>query len=189
MNQLWQFWEANLNKDLIDTILKVGNSYPVANPSLGFDGSTINADFRSSEIRWINPNDYNAKLIVDLLWYYAREANKNAFGFDITYLPDIQFTKYTADTNGKYDWHCDTFWANPTTYDRKLSIVIQLSDSDDYEGGNFELDHQYPQLPVDQIRKKGTVIVFPSFLNHRVTPITKGTRYSLVSWIQGPKFR
>ena len=189
MNQLWQYWRRGVREHLIDTIHNVGQSYPIADPSLGFDGSTSNNDYRSSEIRWINPNDHSAKIITELLWYHAKEANRNAFGFDLDYLPDIQYTKYTAEDNGKYDWHCDTFWANPTTYDRKLSIVIQLSDSDDYEGGDFQLDPQYTQLPADVIREKGTVIVFPSFLNHRVTPITKGTRYSLVSWIQGPKFR
>jgi len=189
MNQLWQFWHATLTADQVDGIINTGNLFPVSEAGLGFDGSTENIDQRSSEIRWINPHDVASKYVTDLLWYYANEANRNAFGFDINYLPDIQYTKYTAEANGKYDWHCDTFWANPTAYDRKLSIVIQLSDSDDYEGGDFEIDHQYAQLPVDQVRAKGTVIVFPSFLNHRVTPVTKGERRSLVSWVQGPKFR
>ena len=189
MNQLWQFWHASLSNDQVKSIIDIGDQYPTAVAGLGFDGSTVNEGARSSEIRWINPNHTGSKFVVDTLWYYAIEANRNAFGFDINYLPDIQYTKYTAEKNGKYDWHCDTFWANPTAYDRKLSIVIQLSDPADYEGGDFEIDSQYPQLPADQIKAKGTVMVFPSFLNHRVTPVTKGERRSLVSWIQGPKFR
>jgi PKHD-type hydroxylase len=189
MNQLWQYWRASLSESVVNDIIRTGDQYPAATAGLGFDGSTVNAGQRSSEIRWIDPHHNSSKYIADLLWYYANEANRNAFGFDISYLPDIQYTKYTAEQNGKYDWHCDTFWANPTAYDRKLSIVIQLSDSDDYEGGDFEFDHQHPQLPADLIREKGTVIVFPSFMNHRVTPVTKGERSSLVSWIQGPKFR
>jgi PKHD-type hydroxylase len=189
MNQLWQYWQSQLTSDFIDQIINIGEQYPIANAGLGFDGSTGNDNYRSSEIRWIDPNNSSSKFITDMLWYFAKEANKNAFGFDIDYLPDIQYTKYTADDSGKYDWHCDTFWANPTTYDRKISIVIQLTDPSEYEGGEFQLDPQYAQLPADTIKQKGTVIVFPSFLNHRVTPITKGTRRSLVSWIQGPKFR
>jgi PKHD-type hydroxylase len=102
---------------------------------------------------------------------------------------EIQYTTYYGDAHGRYDWHCDTFWANSTTYDRKISIVIQLSDSKDYEGGDFEIDHRYPQFPKEAIRDKGSVLVFPSFINHRVTPVTSGTRKSLVAWIQGPKFR
>jgi PKHD-type hydroxylase len=189
MNQIWQYWQASLNDELVNNIISLGEQYPESNPGLGFDGSTNNDSHRSSEIHWINPNDYPSKFLVDILWYYAREANRNAFGFAIDYLPDIQYTKYHASDNGKYDWHHDTFWANPTTYDRKLSIVIQLSDPSDYTGGDFEIDSQYPQLPADIIKEKGTVIVFPSFINHRVTPVTSGTRKSLVSWIQGPKFR
>jgi PKHD-type hydroxylase len=189
MNQLWQFWHASLNNDQVKSIIDIGDQYPVANAGLGFDGSTHNNGARSSEIRWINPNDPSSRFITDVLWYYAREANRNAFGFDIDYLPDIQYTKYTADDNGKYDWHHDTFWANPTAYDRKISIVIQLTDPSEYEGGDFEIDSQYAQMPADQIRAKGSVMVFPSFLLHRVTPVTKGVRRSLVSWIQGPKFR
>lgn len=187
MNQFWQFWHKNLNDFIINDIIATGEKYPVANAGLGFDGSTSNDKYRSSEIRWIDPAQN--KFLTDMLWYFAREANRNAFGFNIDYLPDIQYTKYSADENGKYDWHCDTFWANPSTYDRKISIVIQLSDPSEYEGGDFQLDPQYPQFDPVQVRAKGSVIVFPSFLNHRVTPVTQGERRSLVSWIQGPKFR
>lgn len=189
MNQLWQYWHAQVSDEMIDAIVTASEKYPVSNAGMGFDGSTQNNDARHSEIRWVNPTDTNNSFITDMLWYYAREANRNAFGFDVDYLPDIQYTKYSADENGKYDWHCDTFWANPTTYDRKISIVIQLTDPSEYEGGNFEFDPQYPQIPLEHARAKGTVIVFPSFINHRVTPVTSGVRHSLVSWIQGPKFR
>lgn len=189
MNQMWQYWCGYLRDDLIDDIIRVGDQYPLATAGMGFDGSTIIDEHRSSEIRWINPSDPGSKFLTDMLWYFAKEANRNAFGFNIDYLPDIQYTKYSAEENGKYDWHCDTFWANPTTYDRKLSIVIQLTDPSEYEGGDFEFDPQYPQIPKEQLRAKGTVVVFPSFLNHRVTPVTSGVRRSLVSWIQGPKFR
>jgi PKHD-type hydroxylase len=189
MKQLWQFWEAGINQDLIDEIDNLSLRFPDANAGLGFDGSTNNNDYRKSEIKWIDPNLGESKFLVDTLWYFAKEANRAAFGFDIDYLPDIQYTKYSSLNEGKYDWHCDTFWANPTCYDRKISIVIQLTDSHEYEGGDFQIDPQYAQLPPDRVRKKGTVIVFPSFLSHRVTPVTKGVRKSLVSWIQGPKFR
>lgn len=189
MNQLWQYWQGQLSNDTITDIINISELYPLANAGIGFAGETDNNNIRSSEIRWVDPNHTGSRFIVDMLWYFAREANKNAFGFDINYLPDIQYTKYTANENGKYDWHCDTFWANPTMYDRKLSIVIQLSDPNEYEGGEFQLDPQYAHLPADAIKQKGTVIVFPSFLNHRVTPVTQGERRSLVSWIQGPKFR
>jgi PKHD-type hydroxylase len=73
-------------------------------------------------------------------------------------------------------------------YDRKISIIIQLTDPSEYEGGEFEMDYQYEQPNKEDLKKKGTIIVFPSFIPHRVTELTKGTRKSLVAWVEGPKF-
>jgi PKHD-type hydroxylase len=187
MNQLWQMWSGVLNDPTVTEIITECEYYAPQNANLGFDGNSQVNNYRNSEIRWINKSDQNSKFIAELLWYYAEEANRNAFGFDITSIKEIQYTIYNAEENGKYDWHFDTFWANPTTFDRKISLIVQLSDSNDYEGGDFEIDHQYPQPP--NLRKKGTVFAFPSFLLHRVTPVTKGIRKSLVTWIEGPKFK
>jgi PKHD-type hydroxylase len=187
MNQIWQFWKTGITSNQADLIIEAGNQQPVAEVGLGFDGSTQNNQYRSSEIRWLptalHPDTTN------LLWAFAQTANRNAFGFDIAYLNDIQYTTYHANKNGKYDWHHDTFWGNPTAFDRKISIVMQLSDPKDYEGGDFEIDPQYQALPAEDIRTKGAVIAFPSFIRHRVTPVTKGVRRSLVCWVEGPKFR
>jgi len=151
----------------------------------------VDLQYRKSEIRWLPIEIQQHFTIVDSLWYYARQANRNLFGFDVDYIQDIQHTTYKADVNGngKYDWHHDTFWAGPNAYDRKISITIQLSDPSEYEGGHFEIDPQYQQPDPELLRQKGTVLVFPSFLRHRVTPVTKGVRKSLVSWVEGPKFR
>ena len=74
---------------------------------------------------------------------------------------------------------------------RKLTLfIIQLSDSDDYEGGDFEFgltDKEGTDLIKG--KSKGCLLVFPSFLSHRVTPITKGTRYSIITWMEGDTFR
>jgi PKHD-type hydroxylase len=188
MLQLWQFWEKHLNDKTIEDIIELGESFPAVDAGLGLDGDK-NHSYRTSEIRWIAINDYRTSYLKELMWYYAKEANRNAFGFDINYMPDIQYTKYEAANNGKYDWHHDVFWTNPTTQHRKISIIIQLSDPSEYEGGDFEIDHQYPQLPAEKIKQKGTVIVIPSFIAHKVTPITSGVRKSAVCWVEGPKFR
>jgi len=187
MNQIWQYWKSGVNAETVEKIIEIGNAQPEVEAGLGFDGSTTNLAYRSSQIRWIPP--LQNPEVRDLIWYFARIANRNAFGFNVDYLNDIQYTTYHSHENGKYDWHCDTFWGNPTPYDRKISVVIQLSDPSEYEGGDFEVDNHHPQLPKEEIRAKGTVIVFPSFLHHRVTPVTSGVRRSLVSWIEGPKFR
>ena len=71
-------------------------------------------------------------------------------------------------------------------YDRKLSVVVQLTDPDEYEGGEFKF--KYVEQP-EGFNNRGSVLVFPSYLEHCVTPVTKGTRHSLVTWIEGPRWR
>ena len=187
MNQLWQIWYNGITEDKIDSIIKECEPYPIISATIGDDAYMKNNQSRRSDIRWIDP--FQSEWVKDLLWRYSEEANRNAFGFDISYLREIQFTTYNSDNQGKYDWHNDIFWANPRAYDRKVSIIIQLSDSDDYEGGDFQFDSGVPSPDPALVRNKGAIIVFPSFLLHRVTPVTKGTRKSLVAWVEGPKFR
>ena len=187
MKQLWQMWESGLSSDHIDSMMLESETYPIAPVGLGFSGDVSNEEYRRSTIKWVDP-DISAG-ITKQLWYFVNEANRNAFNFDISYLRDIQYTTYQSSTADKYDWHQDTFWSNPTTFDRKLSVVIQLSDSDSYVGGDFQFDSQYEQPNLLRLRQKGTVLVFPSFLTHRVTPLLSGTRKSLVAWVEGPKFR
>ena len=94
------------------------------------------------------------------------------------------------DSDVKYDWHHDVWWENTKPHDRKLSVVLQLSSQDKYTGGNFEFNApEINPLEIEPFRQQGSILIFPSFLFHRVTPILSGTRYSLVSWIEGPKFR
>ncbi|MDA8015328.1 MAG: 2OG-Fe(II) oxygenase, partial [Gammaproteobacteria bacterium] len=67
--------------------------------------------------------------------------------------------------------------------------VVQLSDADEYEGGDFQMHYVKAHPPADIIRKRGTVLIFPSLLLHRVTPVTSGVRYSLVGWYVGPSWK
>jgi len=185
MEKVWQMWSGGLDDSTINNLVTECEQYDIQNATIGNDGSTNNDNYRNSDIRWIG----SGSLASTLLWDYAKEANRNAFGFDIDYLKDIQYTTYNATDNGKYDWHHDTFWGNPSRYDRKISVVIQLSDPEEYEGGEFEFDSQYEQPNKELLMKRGTVIAFPSFIPHRVTELTSGVRKSLVGWIEGPKFK
>jgi predicted 2-oxoglutarate/Fe(II)-dependent dioxygenase YbiX len=85
---------------------------------------------------------------------------------------------------GFYNWHTDFAGLRPL---RKISVSIQLSRADDYEGGDLEL--MYGIHPQKIERTRGTFIAFPSFMLHRVTPVTRGTRWSLVAWILGARWR
>ncbi len=190
MNQMMKIWTANLNGQFVDAICEVGDKQPIAQTGIGFAGESNGIDtIRKSEIRWINTYDLNHKFIVDTLWNFANDANRDHFGFDLNYLRDIQYTTYKSENSGKYDWHQDTFWLNPTANHRKISMIIQLSDPKEYSGGEFQVDPEFGVLDQQSVKQRGTVIAFPSFLRHRVTPVTSGIRRSLVCWIEGPKFR
>ena len=91
---------------------------------------------------------------------------------------------YDSSDRGFYNWHTDFAPIRPL---RKLSISIQLSRSEDYEGGDLELMYGIEPQKLD--RTRGAFIVFPSFMLHRVTPVTRGTRWSLVAWILGARWR
>jgi PKHD-type hydroxylase len=117
-----------------------------------------------------------------------RETNGHAYGFDLQQMVSLQLTEYNEEYQGHYDWHEDLDWKSPRPFQRKLSLVVQLSRPDEYEGGQLELAQDNPTNPAE-FRGRGTAILFPAFLRHRVSPVTRGTRYSLVSWMEGPNFR
>ena len=152
---------------------------------------------RKSNIVWMND-----RWIYREIQPYINQANASAgWDFEWDWSESCQFTKYKL--NQFYDWHCDS-WDKP--YDkpkdpnshgkvRKLSCTVSLSDETEYEGGDFEFDFRntddgsnQPQV-CKEIRPKGSVVVFPSFVWHRVNPVTSGTRYSLVIWNLGWPFR
>jgi len=115
---------------------------------------------------------------------YTHLANKEAgWNFDLTGVEKIQMAKYEKDSH--YDWHIDSFAPGKDNTQRKLSAVAFLSDPDTYEGGVFEF--KIALLP--EKMPKGTIIVFPSVLEHRVTAVDDGVRYSAASWAFGPAFR
>lgn len=185
----WIFFNKALDPDWCDYIVNYAiENYDPQDAVIGFEESKLDQTYRKSEIRWLNPK--LEKVIVDEIWWYANLANRDAFGLDIKYVNEIQFTKYEGnpDTPGKYDWHHDVDWTESRAFHRKLSLVFQLTDKSQYEGGEFEFDHTIPALPPEAL-EKGSIIVFPSFHRHRVTPVTSGIRHSLVTWVEGPHWR
>ena len=151
---------------------------------------------RKSDIVWMND-----QWIYKEIQPYIHQANANAgWNFDWDWSESCQFTEYKKDHF--YDWHCDSFEEpynrpdNENTHGkvRKLSMTVSLTDPDEYEGGDLEFDFRnrddgsQPRI-CEEIRKKGSIIVFPSFVWHRVKPVTKGTRHSLVCWNLGYPFR
>jgi PKHD-type hydroxylase len=178
----WAFWNNLFTPEECRQIIDHANQYEKR-----MSGINVNAELdkviRDSKTVWIYPNE-------DTRWMYDRisniviSLNDTYFKFDIFGMVEgFQFTEYNAPT-GHYGSHTDCILNGII---RKLSIVIQLSDPDDYKGGELELN--LSGKPDAMIKDQGTLIMFPSFVLHQVKPITKGTRYSLVGWITGKPFK
>jgi PKHD-type hydroxylase len=152
---------------------------------------------RDSNIVWLND-----RWIYKEIQPFIHQANRLAgWNFDWSFSESCQFTKYKL--NQFYDWHADAWenvYDNPSNPDthgkiRKLSVTCSLSAPEDYEGGELEFDFRNtdPDKPAirkcAEIKPRGSIVVFPSFVWHRVRPVTKGTRYSLVIWNLGYPYK
>lgn len=112
--------------------------------------------------------------------------NRKMFGYDLFDMEDIQVSRYKEQQH--YTWHADNiFMRGYEAMQRKLSFVVMLSDPSDYQDGDFEF--QDVPSPTKTKLTKGSMLLFPSYLIHRVKPVTSGLRYSMVGWLLGPRFR
>jgi PKHD-type hydroxylase len=188
--EIWQFYRSALDPRIVDEIVDLGEYFNPQPATIGLGAKQkVEDTIRTSEVSWLRRSEPRTQFVFDLLFYYAHEANRNAFNVDFNYLSDVQYTKYYGHNKGHYNPHVDTFWANDySAYDRKISITVQLSDSDDYEGGDFRfVDDSSPDR--NHLREKGSVLAFLSPIRHVVNPVTAGERRSLVAWLEGPKWR
>lgn len=144
-----------------------------------------NDDVRRSKIFWLPIND-DTKPLHNRIGNLVSSLNAELYNFDITMLQPIQYTEYHGSDAGTYHNHLD--WAPNTINARKLSLSIQLSDDAEYEGGDLQITTSHSNNFVAS-RIKGDAVIFPSFLLHGVTPVTKGVRKSLVVWVEGPEWR
>jgi len=149
-----------------------------------FGGSSD--EIRKSRVKWL-PQDERFEWLYDIMLTLANEANKEMWNFDIhTMIEQIQYTEYWAEDAGHYTWHQDI--GPESASKRKISITIQLSDSDEYEGGDLQI-WQGGSSVLNCQRGAGVAVLFPSYMMHRVTPVTKGIRKSLVLWIGGSHYK
>ena len=139
---------------------------------------------RITRTAWIKP-------VEEVRWFYtrmeqvARSLNDRIYQFDLRgFSEPFQYTVYHGNEGGHYDWHVDQ---GKLQVQRKLSFSVQVSDPAQYEGGELQAfgSNDISTAP----KERGAVIAFPSYVLHRVTPVTAGTRKSIVAWTSGPKFR
>jgi len=191
MNGEWCYFKSYFDKQTCEKIISDAQSIPTQDGILGIgQNTTVDLNFRRSKIRFVNEDNPNFTWLFDALWKTAIQANKDWFNIHITRLPFIQIAEYDFQDKGEYKEHHDVFWLNnDPIYHRKLSCIVQLTDPNDYTGGDFEITEGCPPLPADDIRQQGSVIYFPSMFRHRANQVLRGTRYSIAAWFEGPKWR
>lgn len=170
------------NEDELNTIIKIGKSL---NIERGNAGDPNVYDYRKSLISWIPVNNANS-WIYQRLTQVVNDMNQRFFQFELTKIERLQFTSYNSEEEGFYKQHVDPLgWNIP--HNRKLSVVVQLSDPSEYEGGDLILYQARDGFKIE--KRKGMTAFFPSYTLHECTPVTKGERYSLVAWVHGPPFK
>ena len=177
-----------LMKILIDDLDKVDENIFIKS-EVNPQNSKIKDNVRKSQHCWIPSTHW----IGGFLWYYIRMANKDNFLYDISDIENdlIQYTQYNK--GDFYKWHTDMDICDinePDQLVRKLSFTLQLTNEDEYTGGNLEFaDFDDSSYTFSVPKSRGTVIVFDSRTPHRVTPIESGIRKSLVGWVVGKRWR
>jgi len=142
--------------------------------------SDIAHNERRSHAVWLHQEQY--KWIYDRIWQMVLAVNK-IYKINIDSFELAQIAYYDEEDSGHFDWHSDN---GPTSMRRKISISIPLNDPSEYEGGDIQFNAGGKILAPPQVQ--GKLIIFPSWVVHRVTPVTKGRRYSMVIWIHGPRW-
>lgn len=195
----WCFFPGKFSPESCDEIIAMGLERADSPGTVGGETRrppTVAREIRQSSVTWLPRHDARLNGLFSVLDDFVWEANNTWFGVDYDYhgTNALQFTIYRgkaaeAASGDYYHAHSDTAWISEYPAQRKLSVVVQLSDPDDYDGGDFTMEHVSQQIPSEQIKQRGTVLVFPSLIRHGVAPVTRGTRYSLVGWYMGPAWR
>ena len=190
MNGEWCVFDSKFSKEYCDAIVAEANRIPRQPATLGVDGAAENNAWRKSQIAFIQRDMPQWTGLFDDIWKFVCQANNDWFNFHISKFDYIQFAEYNSDIQGEYKRHNDVFYMNGDPYyHRKLSAVIQLTDPSEYDGGDFEMYGIDSDIPTQQFRNQGSMIVFPSFVDHAALPVTRGIRNSLAIWVDGPKWR
>ena len=178
----FDYWliEKYIPDYICDEIIKNHNDFSI---STLHDGAVMD-DYRKSGVCWIKEPFYK-NLVFDIITRTNRDSGLN---FQLEVIEDLQLTRYVAP-DGHYNFHVDSDGHARKNIDdtvRKISMTCLLTDPNQFEGGDFQI--QTGGEPYNVEVKKGDIILFPSYILHRVSPVTKGVSHSLVAWTHGRAF-
>ena len=148
--------------------------------------NAVDTDIRRSWTGWPDMGYHSS--IARTITNAIRAANRELWGFHMIGYAEWQLTRYDGGEGGHYHGHIDCDLGRGLPSCRKISAVLNLSNPDSYTDGNLTLEHVGNPHRED-LRRQGSLIVFPSFVGHAVSPVSSGTRWSLVTWHWGPTWR
>ena len=189
------YWDNAFTEDELNNIEKYCDSFNAEPAQLLRNQDASLGDVRKSKVYWFERENHLAlDNLFNKLNLAIEKINDDYYNYDLNGYSSIQYTTYSGDELGQYDYHIDMSMGSNTDEtqlkygdSRKLSLSLILSDSDSYEGGKFTMQLNKNELEMAQ--KRGRILFFPSFILHKVHPVTKGVRKSIVAWVEGPKFR
>jgi PKHD-type hydroxylase len=185
--QNYYWYQNGFSKEELIKVHEGVSNLPFSEATVfGNDNPEIIKKIRSSSVKWIPKTD-------EWMWLYeklldmASTANREVWKFNLISAPElIQYTEYYDTAGGHYDWHQDIGPGIGSS--RKVSLTVQLSDPSEYDGGDLQLWRGGDDV-VNAEKGAGVVFIFPSYMMHRVTQVTKGTRRSFVLWVGGDHYR
>ena len=185
----WTYQADLLTRGECGLLIAAGTKAAASAGTIGLGGEAVDPAIRDAEVRFLLRGD-KLDPIYRKIDRWVALANDTWFGVDYHRdgQPAFQFSIYREGQY--YRPHQDSLLVSgemPTQ--RKISVTVQLSDSDGYEGGDFRLHYVSAQPPPDVLRSPGTAVAFPSLAIHEVEPVTSGVRYALVGWYPGPRWR
>lgn len=177
------WWEGAFTENELDWLQQKAKIAEQNAQVGGGSGGSVNPNIRRSQVSWLE-NNPNTTWVFRKLADVVSKINAEHFRFELTgFGEQLQLTHYDQSENGMYGWHQDYGGG----VSRKLSMTVQLTDPSEYEGGNLQM--MTTGKPENVRKQRGLIAVFPSYVLHQVTPVTQGSRQSLVAWISGPAFK
>jgi len=185
--ETWAYVHNLFSDDEITQIHQIAKGYNLAKGSIGgsSDGAETDISIRNSNIAFLKSSDTDTRWIYEKLTRSIIDINNQFWNFDLSRIELLQYSEYAEKQF--YKPHIDMMYKSSNNTVRKLSFTVQLTDPDEYEGGEVVIKASHVEDVVH--RNKGTVIFFPSYVLHEVKPVTKGIRHGLVGWVTGPAFK
>ena len=176
---LWYI--GTVPEDICDKAVAEFSEIPSKDAAMGIQGEEMDHGHRNTTVRFAD----RAHWFEDHMKQFVFTGNTECkWDYHVTDNENIQYAEYGPEQH--YNWHVDVFPLAGLPYDRKLTAVCLLNDPSEFTGGEFQI-RLYSEYTAPLV--KGSVIAFPSFLEHRVVPVTSGIRKTATMWLRGPRFR